>query len=271
MRISGLGHALFGISVAGLAVLSLTYGNFAPILEPFPDLKVWAYGLGAILLAASVGLFLARTALISAMIIGMYGIVWAVARVHPLLLKPLIVASWYGFCESLGPVIGAWVLYALLRRHYGAPAATVMTGDRALRVARVLFGAACVGYGAAHFAYATYTAKMVPAWLPEPTGVAYLTGAFHTAAGFGLLFGVLPRMAATLEAIMLSLFGILVWLPSFFAHPLLEWASPAQTQWSETLLSFLLAGSAWIVAASLRSTPWGFAAATPEDSAAPAR
>src|SRR5450432_2086910 len=215
MRISGFGQALFGIAVAGLATLCLVYGNFAPLVEPFsaslPWSKIWAYGLGAILLAASAGLFFTRAALVSAMIIGVYESVWTVARAHPILLKPLSVGSWYGFSEALGPLLGAWILYAVLRRQYGAPAVTLMTSDRALQVARVLFGAACVVYGAAHFAYATFTAAMVPAWLPGPTGLAYFTGACHAAAGFGLLIGVLPRLAATLEAIMMSLFGVLVW------------------------------------------------------------
>ena len=263
MRISGFGHALFGIAVTGLAILNLAYGNFAPIWEPFPAWlpwpEVWAYGSGAILLAASAGLFFARTAQVSAIIIGVYESVWAVARARPVLLKPLIIGNWYGISEALGPLLGAWILYAVLRRPYDAPAVTVMTGDRALRVARVLFGAACVVYGAAHFAYATYTASMVPAWLPGRTSLAYLTGAGHAAAGFALLVGVLPRLAATLEAIMMSLFGVLVWLPSFFAQPVPQWATPTQNQWSETVVTFLLAASAWIVAASLRSTPWGFA------------
>jgi hypothetical protein len=72
-----------------------------------------------------------------------------------------------------------------------------------------------------------------------------------------------------LEAIMLSLFGVLVWLPSFFARPVPEWAPTLQIQWSETLLTFLLAASAWIVAESLRKTPWGFPATRTGDSAAP--
>jgi uncharacterized membrane protein YphA (DoxX/SURF4 family) len=268
MRISGFGHALFGIAVAGLAILSLVYGNFAPIGEPFPALlpwrEVWTYGSGALLLAAGAGLFFARTASISVITIGVYESVWAVARARAVLLKPLTIGTWYGFSEALGPLLGAWILYAVLHRQYDAPAVTVMTGDRALQVARVLFGAACVGYGAAHFAYATFTAAMVPAWLPGRTGLAYLTGAGHAAAGLGLLIGVLPRMAATLEAIMMSLFGVLVWLPSFYAQPAPEWAPSTQIQWSETFVTFLLAASAWIVAASLRSTPWGpFSAGRP--------
>ena len=274
MRISGFGHVLFGIAAAGLAALCLVYGNFAPIFEPFPaslpQSEIWEYGLGAILLAASAGLFFARTALAGALIIGVYELVWVVARARPVILKPLVVGSWYGLGEALGPLVGAWILYAALRGRQGTPAATVMTDARALHVARVLFGAACVTYGAAHFAYATYTAKMVPAWLPDRTGIVYLTGSCHAAAGFGILIGVLPRLAATLEAIMMSLFGVLVWLPTFFLRPAPEWASSTQIQWSETLLTFLLAASAWIVAGSLRSTPWGFAPTLPENSPAQA-
>jgi hypothetical protein len=70
---------------------------------------------------------------------------------------------------------------------------------------------------------------------------------------------------------MMSLFGVLVWLPSFFAQPVPEWAPSAQIQCSETFVTFLLAASAWIVAASLRSTPWGFAPTVPDDSAAPVK
>ena len=259
LRVSGFGHALYGISLAGLGGLSLVYGNFAPIIEPFPTLlpwrEVWSDGLGTILLAASAGLFFSRTALAGAIMIGMYEVIWAMTQVKPILSKPLTIGSWYGLSEALGALVGIWILYSMLRGRVAAPLVPGMTGDRALHVARVLFGAVCVVYGAAHFAYATYTASMVPAWLPDRMVFVYLTGAGHIAAGLGLVVGVQPRLAATLEAIMISLFGSLVWLPSYFAHPVPEWAASTQTQWSETFLTFLLASSAWIVAASLRSSP----------------
>jgi len=275
MRILFLGRALFGFAAAGVAILSLVYGNFAPMVEPIRALlpwpKVWPYGFGAALLAASAGLFFARTALASAIIIAVYGSVWTVMRALPVLLKPVNMGSLYGVCEALGALIGAWVLYALLRRQDGEPSMNVVAGDRAMHVARILFGASCVVYGAAHFAFAAYTSAMVPAWLPGRTDLAYLTGVCHAAAGLALLVGVLPRLAATLEAIMMTLFGALVWFPSFFTQPVPEWATPTQNQWSETIVTFLLAASAWIVAASLRSSPWGFAPTVPDDSAAPVK
>jgi len=81
-----------------------SYGNFAPLLEPFPAMfpwrEVWAYGLGAILLAASAGLFFTRTALVSAIIVGAYGSIWIAARVRAALPEPLSIGSWYGVFES---------------------------------------------------------------------------------------------------------------------------------------------------------------------------
>ena len=120
-------------------------------------------------------------------------------------------------------------------------------------------GLACVVYGLAHFAYADYTASMVPTWLPGRMEAAYITGLGHIAAGIGIMLGILPRLAATLEAIMMSLFGLLVWVPSLWAQPPPEWATPRQNQGSEIVITLVLAASAWIVATSLRNRPWGFA------------
>jgi hypothetical protein len=53
-----------------------------------------------------------------------------------------------------------------------------------------------------------------------------------------------------------------------------QWQASPYSIWptgSETVLTFLLAASAWIVAASLRSSPWGFAPTVPDDSAAPVK
>jgi uncharacterized membrane protein YphA (DoxX/SURF4 family) len=158
----------------------------------------------------------------------------------------------YGFFEALSILVGAWLLYASLRRQSVPSAVTPMTGGRGLLVARVLFGAACIEFGAAHFVFAAYTAAFVPAWLPGRMNLVYLTGACHAAAGLGILIGVLPRFAATMEGILMGLFGVLVWLPTFFEQPKPAWATPIQVQCSETFLTFLMAASAFIVADALR-------------------
>jgi uncharacterized membrane protein len=263
MRIVGLGHGLFAIAGALLAVLSLTYRDFAPMWQSvpawIPARETWVYAAGLLLLAASAGLCFPRTALPSALTIGAYQALWAATSTPPILSKPLSVGAWYGFCEAMTSVVGAWILYAMLRwRSRGSE--TPIAGERAVRAAQVLFGLSCVFYGWSHFAYPEYTASMVPTWLPGRLGFAYFTGLGHIAAGIGIIAGILPRLAATLEAIMMSLFGLLVWVPSLLAHPPPAWATPPKNQWSEIVVTLLLAASAWIVAASLRSRSWGLEA-----------
>jgi uncharacterized membrane protein YphA (DoxX/SURF4 family) len=74
-----------------------------------------------------------------------------------------------------------------------------------------------------------------------------LTGAAHIAAGVAVAVGIFPGLAAALEATMMSLFGLLVWVPSFFAQPRPAWAARPANQWSELVANVVLAASAWLV------------------------
>ena len=259
MRSVGFSQGLFAIATGSLAILtlSLAYGDSASGGPSSPWQEAWVYGSTPLVLAASAGLFFSRTALTSALVIGAYQAIRALTRVPQIFSTPLGVDAWYGFCEALTALAGAGTLYVMLRWQSRGSVMPV-AGERAVRVAQVLFGLCCVFYGWSHFAYAEYTASMVPAWLPARLGFAYLTGLAHCAAGIGIIIGILPRLAATLEAIMMSLFGLLVWVPSFFTQPRPRWATPPQNQWSELVVTLVLAASAWIVAASLRDRSWGF-------------
>jgi uncharacterized membrane protein YphA (DoxX/SURF4 family) len=188
--------------------------------------------------------------------IGAYQALWAVTCVPPILSTPLSLGAWYGFCEALTSLVGVWILYAMLRWQLRGSQMPI-AGERAVRAAQVIFGLNCVFYGYSHFAFADYTAGMVPTWLPDHLGFAYFTGLGHICAGISIILGILPRLAATLEAIMMSLFGLLVWVPSFLAQPRPEWATPPSNQWSELVVNLVLAASAWLVAASFRNRPWG--------------
>jgi uncharacterized membrane protein YphA (DoxX/SURF4 family) len=264
----GLGRGLCAAAAVGVAVLSFTYRDFAPMWQSvplgIPAREMGVYACGLLLLGAGAGLCFARTALPSALTIGAYQIIWAVASTPPILAKPLGVDAWYGLVEALTSLSGTGILYALLRWQWRGSEVPIAV-ERAVRAAQVLFGLSCIFYGWSHFAYADYTAGMVPTWLPWQLGFAYLTGLGHIAAGIGIVAGILPRLAATLEAIMMSLFGILVWMPSLWATPPPAWATPPKNQWSEIVVNLLLAASAWIVAASLRNRrSWGFAARSPK-------
>jgi uncharacterized membrane protein len=262
MGTQGISRFPFAAAIASIAGLSLAYGDFAPngtkLTDWFPDGGVWVYGPPVILLAASAGLCFSPTLTLSAWTIGVYFCAWAVGSAISAASEPFHVVSWYDVFEALAGLVATWMVCGLFRGGARGSMSDLLASARSVRAAQILFGLACVEFGLGHFAYPDYTASMVPLWLPARLGFAYLTGLAHIAAGVALIVDRLPRLAITLEALMMSLFGLMVWLPSLFMHPAPQWATPPHKQWSEIVVNFLLATSAWIVAASLRNWRWGF-------------
>ena len=103
-----------------------------------------------------------------------------------------------------------------------------------------------VVFGLSHFAYADFTASMIPPWMPARLPLAYLTGAAHGAAGTALLLGIVPVLALRLEAIMMSAFIVLVHVPAVLAQP------SNREQWTALCVATALAGAMWVVLGSFR-------------------
>jgi uncharacterized membrane protein len=253
---AAVARGVFAFASASIAVWILVFGQWVP--QPLPAAtplrEVLTYAVALMILVASAGLCVARTAVAGVLTLGAYQAVSAALAVPQWLAKPLSVGAWYPFFEAMTPLAAAVALYVMLRNSRPSPERT--RGERvAVRSAQVVFGLTCVFYGLSHFVYAAYTATLVPAWLPDRLLLAYVTGACHVGAGLAIILGIVPRLAAALEAAMMSLFGLAVWVPSFFAHPRPSWATPPSQQWSELVVTFLLAAAAWVVTLSFSANP----------------
>ena len=111
-------------------------------------------------------------------------------------------------------------------------------------MARYLYAVALPMFGLHHFFDLAGAAEAVPAWLPLRTGWAAVTGAGHVAAGVAILLGIVPRLAARLEAIMIGAFVVLVHVPGVIGAP------RDGLQWSMLVVASVIGGAAWIVARS---------------------
>jgi uncharacterized membrane protein len=239
LRAMGPGHIIFAIAMSALGLLGLIYGDFALQWQPVPQWLPWRQGLayisGAALLTGGLGLLIKpmvkRCALVLTIVLLLSWVFPQALQVAP---APLSIGRWLGFCETLAVMSGAWILM----------------DNGGVQFARRLFGLSCVVFGVSHFVYADFTAAMIPQWIPVRLWFAYATGIGHVAAGLAILLGIRPRLAATLEALMMSSFVILLHIPSLWTAPPPDWAPTGRIQLTALFWAASLAGSAWIVARS---------------------
>ena len=240
---------LFAVGMIGLGILALVYGDFALVWQPvapwIPGRTILAYGSGLIMLFGGVGLLLSATAAWSVRILFPYLIVWLLLKVPALLVAPQMEAVWLGFGELAVLMTGGWVLFARLAGLREGSPLTFATGENGVRLARILFAVSFIPIGLSHLVYVKETVELVPAWLPYRVGWAYLTGAGQIACGLGVLFSIVPRVAATAEAGMISLFTILVWGPAILAAP------KTRLPWTAFFISWAIASAAWVVAQNI--------------------
>ena len=236
----------FGLGIIGLGTLGVVYGDFASAWPAWvPWRQALLYAAAAVMLLGGAGLLFARTAPISVSILLPYLLLWMSLRLPALLTAPQIEVNWLAVGEIAVLAAGAWVLFADLRTARDGSIVRLATGERGRRLARLLVAFSLLTFGLSHFFYNRETAALVPAWLPFHRGWAYLTGAGHLAAGLGVWFSIYPRLAAAMEAAMLTIFTLLVWIPAIVAAP------TTRNNWGEFVISWAIAAGAWLVAGSI--------------------
>ena len=243
------GAWLQAFGALGLGALSLRYSDFALQWQPVPQWVPWRAGLadlsGALLIACGVGLLVSRLAKAACATLTVYIFCWVVLLQAPKVIAgPLDIGNWLGLCENLALATGLWILLCRL-----TPGTGRLTTPQAERTALVLFAVCLPVFGLSHLMYAQFTANMIPTWIPLRLALAWLTGIAHIAAGVGLLTRLLPRLAVTLEAVMMSLFVLLVHVSGIITEP------GSRLQWTMLFVAAALSGAAWTVAGSLSATP----------------
>ena len=252
MRAIGIGRLFFGLGFAVVGAIGLYAHDFVLNQQPVPAGLPWRGLLaslsGALLLLTGAGLLVAPVARRSALVLSVYLFLWVLVLQLPrAFAAPLVEVNWLGVGEDLTLAAGGWIiLCAISGRH-----------DASLRWAQIAFGVALIPIGVSHFVYLEPAVQLIPSWFPLRAPLTELTGAAHIAAGLAIVFGVVPRLAATLEAVMESIFTLVCWVSAVITAP------AARENWVNLFISTALAAAAWALAESYRDRPWGLARGSP--------
>ncbi len=252
-RMGRAGRVAYGVGVAGLGGLILLSGKLASVFQPVPPwvpLRQWlAYVSGALLLASGLALSAWKTTRFAALVLTVNFSVWLLLLNLPnTLAHPTVVGSWEGCGLNMTVLAGGWILLALSSRLPAGRAARLL-GESGVKLARRLYAVGLPLIALAHFLNAREATEYVPVWLPLRIGWVYLTGAGHIAAGLAILFGVLPELAALLEAGQITAFVILTHVPSVYRAP------GDRMQWAMLFYALSIAASAWLIVATLGDEP----------------
>lgn len=251
-RSAGWGYAAFAATMIALGSLGLVRGVFTPIWLPVPGgvpaREVLLYLSALVPLACGIGLLWRRVAFVASAVLLGFLVAWLLLLDAPqLFADPGMQLTWAAG-KTAALVAAAWVLYVRFAGRQDAKKPGYGAGTTSLRVARMLYGLALIPFGIAHFTYLDRTVSMVPGWLPWHVAWAYFFGCTFIAAGLAVVIGVLARLAATLSALQLGLFTLLVWVPVVAA-------GPSASDWREFVVSWMLTTAAWVVADSYLGTP----------------
>jgi uncharacterized membrane protein len=239
VRVERVGHLAYAASVAGLGVLLLIAGDLGYVFQPVPHWlpagHALAYLSGAVMLVGGLALLVRKLVRLAALVLTIHFVAWLVLfNIPATLARPSVAAAWEGCGLNMGVIAGGWLILA---RH---------GWSRASRVARLVFAAGMLPVGISHFVNAHEATVYVPTWFPLRIDWVYLTGAAHIAAGLAMLFGVVPRLAARLEAAQITAFVIVAHIPAVASAP------KDRVEWAMLAYAAAIAGAAWLAAATYR-------------------
>jgi|SRR5215470_17472433 len=237
---------LFVAGLIGLGVIALKVRDFAMVWQPVPESLPARHAVavctGVLMILLGLGLTIRGCREWATRILFVYLFAWAALKIPAVVVAPKMEAVYLGLGELTMLLCGGWTLLARLGEIPEKSVFGFLSGERGVRLARILFAISVIPVGLSHIVYAEITAGYVPHWLPYRIGWAYLTGAGQIASGLGLLFNVLPLIAAWAETGQVTLYTLLVWAPAVIATP------KARLPWTAFFISWIIGAAALAVA-----------------------
>jgi hypothetical protein len=228
---SNLGSSVFGVAALAFGLIALVWHGYNDWHPP----RYLVYATAAALIFGGAAIPFHRTAKTGAVVLGAVYLVFALLCMPGIVAKPQIYTSWGNFFEQFSLVTGAAIVCGRL--------SSALSQETVNRIGRILLGICTASFTLEQAFYLGATANLVPKWLPPSQMFwAVATTVLFALAAVALLTNRMALLATRLLTMMLVIFGLLVWVPVLLSDP------HNHTNWSETVETFAIAGTVWILA-----------------------
>lgn len=200
------------------------------------DAELWQKWTAVPLALGGIGMCVSPIARLASYVTGAVLLIVTLMNVPGMISAPTNPGSYIDFFEQLSMVCGPLALYAIADSNTTRSAALI-------RVARLTLGVCTASFAWAQVIFLQYTASLVPTWIPPGQMFwTILTTIAFALAAIAMLVNLQARLAMQLTALMMGLFGILVWVPHIVAEP------AKLSNYVEIGSNYLMTAATWLVA-----------------------
>ncbi len=233
----GLGRHLYGLAAILVAVCGVVWHEVSVWQIPLSKIahpEIVAYCIALVQVAGGVAIQFSRSARAGAaalaMLYAIFALLWLPSWAH----RPFVYDGVGNFFEQFSMAAGAAIVY----------------GPKTARVGYYGFGVCLISFAVVQAIHLHETAALVPKWIPPGQMFwAVVTTAAFVAAALALLANRSALLVAQLTALMIGAFGVLIWIPAALAEP------RSLGVWAELGETFVICGTAWIVADYVAGAP----------------
>jgi uncharacterized membrane protein len=238
------GRFLFAIAMMAFGIQHLIFAATGSGLGPpwTPEYHLFAYVIGAGLIAADVGLAAVWQVRCAAIVVALVALVRIVICYAPkLAASPRDPGPWTSGFELLAMSGASLVLaatFANRRTRSGR-------GGVLLEFGRFLFLISLLVFGIQHLMYGAFVSTLIPKWIPGHLFWAYFVGVAFIAAALAIVSGKLAPLAAALLGIMFLLWVVMLHATRVGA------ALHNANEWTSMFVALAMSGGSWIVAGAM--------------------
>lgn len=236
------GRIVLGASAMLFGIIALMWHDadtwqYTAALWKLPAGSVIGDCLMVVLIVSGLGLAFSATVRLASIVFGIVNVIFTLTCVPGIIAHPVDYGPYVPFFEQLSVALGALAVYTACSSDTDAGRSATLG-----RTVRIVLGICTVSFALAQVVYFKFTASLVPAWIPLGANFwTILTTAAFGLAAIAMLINVKARLATRLMALMIGLFGLLVWVPAVVT-------APVHGNWSEFAINFLITGAVWVAA-----------------------